>query len=532
MKGHNQEMKNEAEESVSAQYHWGARMEILASSAVLLVIIAVLVYVFVTRSTSSPGPYPPGPRGWELVKAHWMALNGTLPLHLEEWSRKYGDVVFCPLLVGKFLFLNTPSATKELYGGMDSAEFANDRTGSYVADKMCKKKCLTFCPASVPCWAKMRKLMRAPLKLYGEGGEAAELEEVMRDTLDKTMTTLDTGREHDVLMKEVVHDFNVTMITVVLTGEVHEADSELCQTIRWFNECVVRIVEPSFDLAVLVLPFLDRMPLAPHCLARRELLASKEAVLDLLLKDHLASRKPGSHVGIVDKLLEHQSNEGADWMTNDHLEGLLMDVLRGGVTPPTFTITTLLFHLLHHPDVTRKIQDELDRVVGRERKPVLSDRPSCPYTEAAVLESMRSVPLLPLGLNHLITRDLPFRGWVIPQGAVAYTGAYAYNQSPDLWEDPHTFTPERFLDDMGKLLPPSHPSRQNMLSFGTGKRVCLGQKMAHAWIFMFLTWLLQSFDILPPRTHDLLPMDIRGWNQGVMDGSHLKPYHCRLGRRK
>ncbi|KAL8605835.1 hypothetical protein ACOMHN_051444 [Nucella lapillus] len=367
-------------------------------------------------------------------------------------------------------------------------------------------------------------------EFYGDGVD--EFEEVMRDTLDKTMTTLDKGREQDVLMKEVVHNFIVTMITVVLTGEVYETGSEMCQTIKWFNNCVVRIVDPSFDVVVSALPFVDRVPTTPLYKARHDLLTSKKAALNLLLKDRLVSKNPGSRIGVVDKLLEHQRNDCADWMTNDHLEGLIMDVMSGGVITSTVTINALLFQLLHHPDAMHKIQDELDRVVGRERKPVLSDRPSCPYTEAVVIEFMRNVPLLPLGLNHLITKDLPFRDWVIPQGAVAYTGAYAYNQCPDLWEDPHTFKPERFLDDQGEVLPPSHPSRQNLLSFGTGKRTCMGEKLARARIFLFLTWLLQSFDILPPKNHDLVPNDIRGYNQGVKDGFHLKPYHCRLVRRK
>ena len=47
--------------------------------------------------------------------------------------------------------------------------------------------------------------------------------------------------------------------------------------------------------------------------------------------------------------------------------------------------------MLHHPDVYRKAQEEIDRVIGRERLPVLADRSSLPYIEALVTELYRHV---------------------------------------------------------------------------------------------------------------------------------------------
>lgn len=502
-------------------------MDILITSALLSLIVGLLYY-FVSRKAALHS-CPPGPRGWDLVRANLVSMSGSLPLHLEEWSREYGDVVFCPLLMGNMLFLNTPSATKELFAGKSTEKFANDRMWSYVADLMCHKKCLTFSPASAPYWAKMRKMMHSSLRFYGEG--IAEFEELAAELLHRTMTSLESHRGQDILMKNVVEDFVTCMMAVLLTGEVYEADSELCRAIRRFNDSVMRIADPLYGTLMSTFPFLGYIPGTRFSFNRQELLASKKAVLDMLLKDRQGTRK---RVGIVDKLLEQQSNEGGDWMTDDHVKGFLMDIMAGGILTSTHTINTLLFHLLHRPDAARRIQEELDRVAGPEprRAPALSDRPLCHYTEAFVLESMRSAPLLPLGLDHLITQDVQFRGWHIPKGTVAFTGAYAYNQSPALWTEPQSFTPERFLDEEGHLVPPNHPSRQSLLSFGTGKRICAGEKFARARIFLFVSWLLGSFDILPPRTEPLLPNDERAWTQGLVSCFNLKPYHCCLSRRE
>jgi len=47
--------------------------------------------------------------------------------------------------------------------------------------------------------------------------------------------------------------------------------------------------------------------------------------------------------------------------------------------------------MLHYPDVYRKAQEEIDRIIGRERLPDLTDRAFLPYLEALVIELYRYV---------------------------------------------------------------------------------------------------------------------------------------------
>ena len=47
--------------------------------------------------------------------------------------------------------------------------------------------------------------------------------------------------------------------------------------------------------------------------------------------------------------------------------------------------------MLLYPDIQRKAQAEVDRVVGRDRLPEFSDEPSLPYVTALVKEVLRSV---------------------------------------------------------------------------------------------------------------------------------------------
>lgn len=73
--------------------------------------------------------------------------------------------------------------------------------------------------------------------------------------------------------------------------------------------------------------------------------------------------------------------------------------------------------MLHNPDVMRKSQEELDRVVGSERLPDFGDMYLLPYTQAIMKETLRWRPILPLGVAHSNISDDVYNGMFIPKGS-------------------------------------------------------------------------------------------------------------------
>lgn len=71
-----------------------------------------------------------------------------------------------------------------------------------------------------------------------------------------------------------------------------------------------------------------------------------------------------------------------------------------------------------YPDVQRKGQDELDRVVGPNRLPEFDDYDDLVYIRAIVLESMRWMVVTPLSLPHALIREDEYRGYRIPKGSI------------------------------------------------------------------------------------------------------------------
>ena len=53
--------------------------------------------------------------------------------------------------------------------------------------------------------------------------------------------------------------------------------------------------------------------------------------------------------------------------------------------------------MVMHPEVQRKAQAEIDRVVGNDRFPTIADHANLPYVNAVAKEVLRWGPIVPLG---------------------------------------------------------------------------------------------------------------------------------------
>lgn len=166
------------------------------------------------------------------------------------------------------------------------------------------------------------------------------------------------------------------------------------------------------------------------------------------------------------------------------------------------------------PEVQRKVQNEIDRVVGQGRLPTLDDRIkwvwifitelsfvndhnsfSLPYTEACIREIMRFETLVPSGVTHKAMVDTEFLGYNIPKETFIIPGLNAAAHDPTAWERPDEFWPERFLDSSGKLC----LSKDISLPFGAGKRLCAGETFARNMTFLCVTSFMQAFTVQMPN---------------------------------
>ena len=89
---------------------------------------------------------------------------------------------------------------------------------------------------------------------------------------------------------------------------------------------------------------------------------------------------------------------------------------------------------------------------------------------------------------------------------------------PAVYENPHTFSPERFLQN------PDLP----IFTYGVGTRMCVGYVLGNKELYIVFLRLISSFQILPDTKESQLDYDPV---TGVFDPTSLVSYPKRFGSR-
>ncbi|TEB06309.1 cytochrome P450 [Coprinellus micaceus] len=115
---------------------------------------------------------------------------------------------------------------------------------------------------------------------------------------------------------------------------------------------------------------------------------------------------------------------------------------------------------LLHCDIQKRVQDEIDKFVGLGRLPDFNDREQLVYLRAVLKEVARIYQVFPaavLGVAHAAVEDDIYDGYFIPKGTIVfghscpdYSRARFWRHmlhNPDIYPDPFTFNPDRFLQN-------------------------------------------------------------------------------------
>ena len=194
-----------------------------------------------------------------------------------------------------------------------------------------------------------------------------------------------------------------------------------------------------------------------------------------------------------------------------------------------FALLLLKLHLrllIEHQNVQKKIQAEIDSVIGKLQTPRLANKTDMPYAMATVYEILRYSTITPLPTPHKARGDKVFEGYLIPKDTLILFNLWYIHHDPGVWTDPWSFQPERFLDTDGKLLAADHQIWNNFYPFSVGRRTCLGKTYATGRLFLYLASMLQSFDFCPStngRFPDNNPMH---YENGI--AIKIKDFECRV----
>ncbi|WZY84108.1 hypothetical protein YC2023_030492 [Brassica napus] len=242
-------------------------------------------------------------------------------------------------------------------------------------------------------------------------------------------------------------------------------------------------------LANLLPPWLKKLVLSLFKKEVKAISNSFDELLEKILAEH-EEKQGENHQGkdLMDVLL---AAYGEYKITTNHIKSFYVDLLFAGVTNSALPIQWTLAEIINSPNSLERLRVELDSVVGTTRLIQETDLPNLPYLQAVVKEGLRLHPPEPM-FERFSQEGCRVGGFYVPEKTSIMVNAYAMMRDPNYWADPDEFKPERFLvtwqeeERRGQAL--------KYIPFGSGRRGCPGENLAHIFIGTAIGVMVQGFE--------------------------------------
>ncbi|XP_023243956.1 cytochrome P450 2J6-like [Centruroides sculpturatus] len=148
--------------------------------------------------------------------------------------------------------------------------------------------------------------------------------------------------------------------------------------------------------------------------------------------------------------LKKRKEDSKSYFNRSMMKQTLQLLLVAGSRTVHETLNWAFLIMAKYQDVQKRVQQEIDDVIGRIRQLTWADHVNLPYTQAVIYEIQRWRTLVALNLMRHCIEETTIQGLSIPKGSIVIANIWSVHNDKDYWKDPEIFRPERFLDATGK----------------------------------------------------------------------------------
>nr|XP_017233356.1 PREDICTED: cytochrome P450 82C2-like [Daucus carota subsp. sativus] len=456
-------------------------------------------------------PEPPG--AWPIIgHLHLLGANKLFHRLLGDMADELGPIFSLRLGSRKALVVSSWGVARECFTVHDKA-FANRPTTVAVKIMGYKDSMIGYLPNGAH-WLNLRKLAVVELLSNRRLDKLKHIPESEVNLFVRGLYDLWKGKgEGSMLVVELTEKFkDLTMNIMVrmLAGKSYFGNGE-CKNEE--SKEIQKGLEDYLNMAGLFMVS-DAAPLfgwIDSLTGYKGKMKKTTAVMDNLLegwvKEHKQTRKLSlineSEQDFIHVMLSIMESDPDAQISDTTIKGTCLTLLLGGYDTAMVTLTWTVSLLLNNRHVLRKVQDELDKHVGRDRQVNESDVKNLPYLRAIVKETLRLYPPAPLNGPHEAIEDCTLAGFHISAGTLLLVNLWKLQRDPSIWSDPLEFRPERFVEKDVDI--EMWGQNFELIPFGSGRRACPGSTFAIRVLHLTLAQLLHGFEL---GTVSDLPIDM------------------------
>uniref|UniRef100_A0A7N0U3L2 Cytochrome P450 n=1 Tax=Kalanchoe fedtschenkoi TaxID=63787 RepID=A0A7N0U3L2_KALFE len=195
------------------------------------------------------------------------------------------------------------------------------------------------------------------------------------------------------------------------------------------------------------------------------------------------------------------------------LRDSVVNILSAGRDPPSSALTWFFLLVSTHSLVEQKIREELKVAFGLKEGekwqfPSFQDINKLVYLHAAICETLRLYPAIPINYKAAIKPDILPSGQQVGKGAIVLILFYAQGRMESIWgADCLEFKPERWISEKGEII---HVESSKFTAFSAGPRSCLGKDLALMELKLAIAAIIWNYHFKVVEGHSVVPANSIG----------------------
>jgi cytochrome P450 len=329
-------------------------------------------------------------------------------------------------------------------------------------------------------WLRQRRIAQPAFRRARIGGLADTMVRATTDLADGWSARADSGERFD------LHE-DITRVTLRIMGETllsHDPSDDAAQLYQDLDT-VLHWVDRAITS---VLPWSEHLP-TPSNLEAKRAFARMGAVVRGIIEARRHDENPPSD--LLTMLMEAEDEETGERMSDGQLFDEVMTMFLAGHETTANNLTWTLVLLSQHPDVLRRVEAEVDSVLGG-RAPTLADTRKLTYLRQVLAESLRLFPPVWV-VGRRAEEDDVLGGFHVPKDSYVFLSPYMTHRHPDFWDNPEGFDPERFAPERMEADEARGRPRYAYFPFLGGARQCIGKHMAEMEAILVLATLVSRY---------------------------------------
>ena len=237
-------------------------------------------------------------------------------------------------------------------------------------------------------------------------------------------------------------------------------------------------------------------------LQNRRLRAAKKVLhrnIDALIHEHRAH--PDAHADLLALLIGARDEETGDALSDEQIRSELESFYFAGWSSASNALLWAWYLMARHPEVMQRLMADVDAVLGG-RRPTAEDLPNLPYVQQVLFETLRLYPPIYASVRKVLADD-EILGFRIPAGSHVTISSHVTHRSPQFWDEPERFNPDRFQSEATRARP-----RYAYFPFLGGPHQCLGRDffLLEAQLVIIMAAQRYRLEVVPGHVAEAEPL--------------------------